>query len=78
MEHEIQVSKAPTTESPSLEKTTAEGKQKESLVCYFLYCTGSYGDLQSITAHGMRVDEQLYRGKRRNLMSIYSFYFMQL
>lgn len=37
VEHEIQVSKIPTTESPPLEKPTAEGKQKESLVIYFLY-----------------------------------------
>lgn len=37
VEHEIQVSKIPTTESPPLEKPTAKGKQKESLVIYFLY-----------------------------------------
>lgn len=78
MEHEIQVSKTSTTESPPLEKPTAEDKQKESLVIYFLYCTGSYGDIQSIIVHKMRVDDAMYRGKGRNLVSINSFYFMQL
>lgn len=81
VEHEIQVSKIPTTESPPLEKPTAEGKQKESLVIYFLYWTGSYGDLQSITGHKMRVGDVMFLpfpSKGRNLMSIYSFYITQL
>lgn len=53
--------RSPTPESPPLEKPTAEGKKRESLVIYFLNCTGSYVDLQSIRAHEMRVDEVMYR-----------------
>lgn len=37
VEYKIQAFKASTTESTILEKPTAEGKQKESLIIYFQY-----------------------------------------